>query len=45
MGSVVTCPWHAWGFDVTSGANPDEPEIQVRTFPVKVDGGDVMVEI
>lgn len=44
-GTVVTCPWHAWQFDVCSGVNPDEEEIRVRSYPVKVEGEDVWVEV
>ena len=44
-GTVVTCPWHAWPFDVTSGMNPDEPEIAVPRHPVRVEGEDVWIQI
>lgn len=45
MGSVVTCPWHAWQFDVRTGESAFDPEFRVRTFPVKVEDGDVFVEL
>ena len=39
-GSVVSCPWHAWRWDVTSGANVNNPAVRVACFPVEVrDGG------
>jgi nitrite reductase/ring-hydroxylating ferredoxin subunit len=44
-GNVVTCPWHGWTFDVTSGANTVNPEMTVETFEVKVEGGDVLVKV
>ena len=44
-GSVVTCPWHGWKFDVTSGACKMNPAKQVDSFKIEVQGGDVMVEI
>lgn len=44
-GKVVTCPWHGWQFDVTSGANQMNPEIKVETYPVKIEGEDVLVQI
>ncbi len=44
-GSVVTCPWHGWRYDVTSGANAMNPSIKVASFPVSVDGSGVFVEL
>ena len=43
--SVVTCPWHAWQYDVTTGANVNNPAVMVASFPVKVEGSDVLVEL
>lgn len=43
--SVVTCPWHGWQYDVTSGANVRNPAVKVATFKVKVEGSDVLVEL
>ena len=28
-GRVVTCPWHGWTYDVTSGQSPDDPATRV----------------
>lgn len=44
-GSVVTCPWHGWQFDVITGKSPVNPAAGVKTFPCKVEGSDVFVEI
>ena len=44
-GSTITCPWHAWQYDVTTGKNTDNPAMGVNTYPVKVEGEDVLVEI
>jgi len=44
-GGKVLCPWHAWAFDVETG-EVDAPETgRVRVYPLKVEGGDVLVEI
>jgi len=42
-GTVVTCPWHGWRFDVTSGACMNNPSAKVEAYQVKVEGNDVMV--
>ncbi len=42
---VVTCPWHGWQFDVTTGQHCLNVNIQHQTFNVKVHRNDVFVEI
>ena len=40
-GSVVTCPWHGWQFDVRTGACVNNPSSKVESYQVKVDGAEV----
>jgi nitrite reductase (NADH) small subunit len=44
-GTTVICPWHGWEYDITSGANLDDPQVKVGCYPVKVDGADVLIEV
>jgi nitrite reductase/ring-hydroxylating ferredoxin subunit len=44
-GCVVTCPWHAWGWDVTTGANTNNPAVKVRCYPVTVRGDGLFVHL
>ena len=44
-GNVVTCPWHGWEFDVTTGESPINSMIRVRSLPVRVEGNEVKVEL
>jgi len=44
-GKVVTCPWHGWTFDVTTGKCGINPAAKVAVYPVKVEGDLVMVEV
>jgi len=44
-GTIVTCPWHGWQFDVTSGQNCLNARLMHKSYPVTVDGDDVLVEI
>lgn len=44
-GSVVTCPWHFWQFDVVKGHAPEFPEATIPKYRVRVDGSDVLVEV
>jgi nitrite reductase (NADH) small subunit/3-phenylpropionate/trans-cinnamate dioxygenase ferredoxin subunit len=43
-GTVVTCPWHGWQFDVISGAVPRNPDVGVPIYRVVVRGDEVFVE-
>jgi len=40
----VVCPYHAWGFDCTTGICSEE-RAHVAVFPLKTEGDDVFVEI
>jgi len=44
-GTIVRCPWHAWRWDVTSGANVNNPAVKMPCFPVTVDDGVVLVDL
>lgn len=44
-GKVVTCPWHGWQYDVSTGQNAMNPAVKVASYPVKVEGGAVFVEL
>jgi len=44
-GTTVTCPWHGWTYDLTTGESHDDPECHVACYPVRVDGDDVLVGI
>ena len=44
-GTTVTCPWHAWQFDVCTGQSAFSIDHRVEVFPVVVEGDDVFVEI
>jgi ferredoxin-nitrite reductase len=42
---LVTCPWHGWTFDVRSGRGVSRPDCRVRTYPVRVENGQVLVQL
>ena len=44
-GSLVTCPWHGWEFNVTTGVCEFNDSIKVPVFKVKEDGDDVYVQV
>ena len=44
-GTVITCPWHGWSFDITTGASPVNPAAKLTRYEVKVEGSDVKVAL
>ena len=44
-GNVVTCPWHGWQYDVTTGKHCLNPRIAQQAFETTVEGDDVSVEV
>lgn len=44
-GDVVTCPWHGWQFNVKTGACINNPAAKVDSFPVKIEGQDIKVQV
>jgi nitrite reductase/ring-hydroxylating ferredoxin subunit len=41
---VIACPWHGWEFDLASGEAIWDPTMRIRTFPVRIADGRVLVE-
>jgi nitrite reductase (NADH) small subunit len=44
-GAVLTCPWHGWQYDVRTGLNEFEHAIELRTYEVRVEDGEIQVAI
>ncbi|MBP86499.1 MAG: ferredoxin [Planctomycetaceae bacterium] len=44
-GCVVTCPWHGWQFDVTTGQHQTSASLRHAPFAVKVDNDAVWVDL
>ncbi|MCC6626832.1 MAG: Rieske (2Fe-2S) protein [Chloroflexi bacterium] len=38
-GEILKCPWHQWEFDLTTGWSLYAPRLRVRTYPVTVEDG------
>jgi nitrite reductase/ring-hydroxylating ferredoxin subunit len=41
---MLVCPYHAWEFDCVTGEYDRNPEVRLRTFAVKVENGEVLVD-
>ena len=44
-GHIITCPCHDWSFDVRDGAFTQAREIAVATYPAKVEGDKVLLDL
>ena len=44
-GSVVTCPWHGWQYDVITGKVGQNPSVGVAVYPVESRGDEVFVDV
>ena len=44
-GNVVTCPWHGWQYDVTTGVCSTNPQVKMDKFEVKVEGEEIKVKV
>jgi len=44
-GNEITCPWHLWSFDVTTGLCAGNSEIAIGTHELRVDGQLILVRL
>jgi nitrite reductase (NADH) small subunit len=44
-GTIVTCPWHGWQFDVSTGAHCLTPHIRQTRYAVRCQGDELQVEL
>ncbi len=42
---VVTCPWHAWQYNVKTGENVAQPGVKMASYPVRIEGGSIQVAV
>jgi nitrite reductase (NADH) small subunit len=44
-GGKVICPWHLWEWDPKTGEAGHNPNAKVAVYPVKIENGEVMIEV
>ena len=44
-GKIVTCPWHGWQYDVTTGKIVQNPSVGVACYAVEVRDAEVFVDL
>lgn len=44
-GKIVTCPWHHWSYDVTTGKTTMSETIGVKKYQLELRDNDVWVDV
>lgn len=44
-GGKLVCPWHAYAFDVKTGANEDDPDVKADVLEAKVENGELRARL
>jgi nitrite reductase (NADH) small subunit len=44
-GNFLVCPWHGWEFDCRTGVNDLDEDVQVETYKVLVQDGQILIDI
>jgi nitrite reductase (NADH) small subunit len=42
-GCLVTCPWHAWSFDIRTGQSSTHRAAKIVTYPVRMSGTSIEI--
>jgi nitrite reductase (NADH) small subunit len=43
--NVVTCPWHGWSYEITTGTMVQDSRVGVSRHEVRIDGDEVSVRL
>lgn len=41
----VVCPWHAWAWNPQTGEAAHNPAARIAVYPLKIENGDVLIEM
>jgi len=44
-GGKVVCPWHGWAWDPKTGAAAHNPNAKLSVYPIKIENGDVLIDL
>ncbi len=43
--NVVSCPWHQWDFDLSTGLCTHSEQAKVQTYPVTIRDGIIWIDV
>jgi nitrite reductase/ring-hydroxylating ferredoxin subunit len=41
----VVCPWHGWAWDPHTGQAGENPNVKIAVYPLKIENGEVLVDV
>ena len=41
----LSCPRHGYRFDVRDGSCKEHPEFTLKTYPVRIENGDILIDL
>jgi nitrite reductase (NADH) small subunit len=44
-GRKIVCPWHGWAWNSKTGTTDQNSEMKISVYAIKIENGDVLVEI
>lgn len=44
-GEILNCPWHGWEYDITSGECLSREGVELPSFPVREEEGEIIVSL
>lgn len=44
-GENLVCPWHDWAYNCRTGVNTYDETVRLASFPVKVEGDDILIDV
>ncbi len=44
-GGKLVCPWHGWEYNPSTGHLEGDPKTKLDVYPIKVENGDVLVDV
>lgn len=44
-GGKIVCPWHGWEYDAKTGALFDDPKSKLDVYPIKLENGEVLIDM
>jgi nitrite reductase (NADH) small subunit len=44
-GGKIVCPWHGWEYDLKTGELGDDPKSKLDLYPIRIENGDVLIEM
>ncbi len=45
VGGILSCPWHGWQYEVSTGRVTFNPEMCIATYPVELREDEVWVDL